>query len=80
MKPITSLMKIYKGYVKNAAHPKGCIVERYIVEESILYYMEYMLDGDKGNHKRTHERFLDEDGECDEEPLDKGKNIYLTNL
>lgn len=73
-------MKIYKGYIKNMAHPEGCIAERYIVEESILYCMEYMPDGDRGGHKRTRQRFLDDDGECDEEPLDKGKFINLTNV
>ena len=72
-------MKTYKGYVKNMAHPEGCIAERYIIEESILYCMEYMPDGDRGSHKRTHQRFLDDDGECDEEPLDKGRNVFLTN-
>ena len=72
-------MKTYKGYVKNMAHPEGCIAEHYVIEESILYCMEYMPDGDRGSHKRTHQRFLDDDGECDEEPLDKGRNVFLTN-
>ncbi|XXG41570.1 hypothetical protein AAC387_Pa01g2009 [Persea americana] len=58
----TGLMKTYKGYVKNMAHPEGCIAERYVIEESILYCMEYMPDGDRGSHKRTHQRFLDDDG------------------
>ncbi|XP_058108119.1 uncharacterized protein LOC131251443 isoform X2 [Magnolia sinica] len=80
MYPFEWLMKIYKGYVKNTAHPEGCIAERYIVEESILYCMEYMPNGERGSHKHTHQRFLDEDRVCDEEPLDNGKNIYLTNI
>ncbi|XXG88810.1 hypothetical protein AAC387_Pa12g0973 [Persea americana] len=79
MYPFERLMKTYKGYVKNMAHPKGCIAEHYVIEESILYCMEYMPDGDRGSHKRTHQRFLDDDGECDEEPLDKGRNVFLTN-
>ncbi|XP_058067493.1 uncharacterized protein LOC131216904 isoform X2 [Magnolia sinica] len=73
-------MKIYKGYVKNTAHPEGCIAERYLVEESILYCVEYMPNGERGSHKHTRQRFLDEDMVCDEEPLENGKNIYLTNI
>ena len=46
----------------------------------MLYCMEYMPDGDRGGRKRTRQRFLDDDGECDEEPLDKGKIINLTNV
>ena len=73
-------MKIYKGYVNNTAHPEGCIAERYIVEGTILYCMEYMPDGDRGGRKRMRQRFLDDDCECNEEILDKGKIINLTNV
>lgn len=28
-------MKTFKGYVRNRAHPEGCIAEAYIAEEAI---------------------------------------------
>ena len=45
-----------------------------------MYCMEYMSNGDRGGYKRTRQRFLDDDSECDEEPLDKGKFINLTSV
>lgn len=80
MKFLNRFIKIYRGYVKNIAHPEGCIAERYIVKETILYCMEYMPYGDRGGRKRMRQRFLDDDGGCDEETLDKGKIINLTNV
>jgi len=35
-------MKILKGYVKNCGQPKGCIVERYIVEEVVDFCIKYL--------------------------------------
>ena len=42
--------------------------------------MEHMPAGERGGHKWTHQRFLDDDGECDEELLDKRKIRCLTNI
>lgn len=74
-------MKTYKGYVRNPAHPEGCIAERYILEESMLYCMEYMPNGSKGSHKRAQYTFMDDGDEVDEMPLDKkGKQYKLGNV
>ena len=35
-------MKILKGYTKNLHHPEAYIVERYIAEEFIEFYSEYI--------------------------------------
>ena len=35
-------MKILKGYTKNLHHPETSIVERYITEEAIEFYSEYI--------------------------------------
>ena len=35
-------MKILKGYTKNLHHPKASIVERYIAEEAIEFFSEYI--------------------------------------
>jgi len=35
-------MKILKGYVKNRSRPEGCIVERYILEETIEFCTNYL--------------------------------------
>ena len=42
MYPIERYMKILKGYVKNPQHPEASIVERYIAEEAIEFYTEYL--------------------------------------
>ena len=39
-------MKVLKGYVRNRNHPKGCIVECYIVEKAIEFYIEYLSNMD----------------------------------
>ena len=35
-------MKVSKGYVKNRNKSEGCIVESYIVKESIKFYSKYL--------------------------------------
>ncbi|KAF9590641.1 hypothetical protein IFM89_035959 [Coptis chinensis] len=59
------MLRSYKKYVKNPAHPEGCIAKRYVIEESIMYCMEHMPNGSKGSHKRGKERYIDDDGEFD---------------
>ena len=75
-------MRTYKQYVKNPTHPEGCIAERYIMEESMAYCMEYMPNGRMGSHKRGRGTFMDDDAECaGEYPIDKrGKVITLGGM
>lgn len=35
-------MRIYKGYIKNRDRIEGCIINRYIIEEFISFYTDYM--------------------------------------
>jgi hypothetical protein len=42
MYPIERYMKILKGYVKNRSRPEGCIVERYIVEEAVEFFTDFL--------------------------------------
>jgi len=42
MYPGERYIKILKGYVKNHYHPEASMIERYIAEESIEFYSEYM--------------------------------------
>ncbi|KAF9613275.1 hypothetical protein IFM89_006774 [Coptis chinensis] len=75
------MMRTFKIYVRNKRFPEGCIVERYLIEESILYYNEYMPKGGSGSHKRARNNFFDEDKGCSSEQLiGKGKVHKLTNL
>ncbi|KAL6350674.1 hypothetical protein AAG906_028127 [Vitis piasezkii] len=46
MYPFERFMKVLKGYVRNRNHPKGCIVECYIVEETIEFCTEYLSNVD----------------------------------
>jgi len=43
MYPIECYMKILKGYLKKQYHSKVSMIERYIVEESILFCSYYMI-------------------------------------
>lgn len=35
-------MNVYESYVKNWARPEGCIIERYIFEETISFCADYI--------------------------------------
>ncbi|KAF1882155.1 hypothetical protein Lal_00038799 [Lupinus albus] len=41
-----SYMTTLKGYAKNRSRPYSCIVERYIVEETLDFCIGYLADGD----------------------------------
>ncbi|KAF9613557.1 hypothetical protein IFM89_008948 [Coptis chinensis] len=58
------MMRTFKTYVKNKRYPEGCIVERYLVEESILYCNEYMPEGGNGSHSHGRKKFMDEEKGC----------------
>ncbi|KAF6150907.1 hypothetical protein GIB67_000073 [Kingdonia uniflora] len=72
-------MRTYKDYVKNPKRIEGCIVNRYVLDEAILYCMEYIPYGRKGTHKRGQPEFMDDDVDK-EQPLDKGHVINLETL
>ncbi|KAM7474177.1 hypothetical protein LguiB_021420 [Lonicera macranthoides] len=61
--PNAKQMKEFKDIPSNKRYIEGSITESYIVAESVRYCMEYMPNSLEGNHKRTHEAFLEEDGE-----------------
>ena len=42
MYPFERFMKVLKRYVRNRNHPKGCIVECYILEEAIEFCTKYL--------------------------------------
>ena len=42
MYPVERYMKNLKGYTKNLHHPKASTVKRYIAEEAIEFYLEYI--------------------------------------
>ncbi|XP_060973667.1 uncharacterized protein LOC133038961 [Cannabis sativa] len=44
MYPFERYMKILKGYVRNRSRPEGCIVESYIVEETIEFCSDYLSE------------------------------------
>ena len=53
-------MKEFKDIPSNKRYVEGSIAESCIVKESIRYCMEYMPNPLDGNHKHTHEAFLEE--------------------
>ncbi|KAF6154560.1 hypothetical protein GIB67_017942 [Kingdonia uniflora] len=72
-------MITYKDYVKNPKRVEGCIANLYVLDEAILYCMEYIPNGRKGTHKRGRPTFMDDDADK-EQPLDKGNVIHLETL
>ncbi|KAF6173189.1 hypothetical protein GIB67_028487 [Kingdonia uniflora] len=72
-------MRTYKDYVKNPKRVEGCIANRYVLDEAILYCMEYIPNGRKGTHKYGRPTFMDDDADK-EKPLDKGNAIHLETL
>ena len=71
-------MKEFKDIPSNKRYIEGSIAESYVVGESVRYCMEYMPNLLDGNHKRTREAFLEENGEfSDEGPLLDGYAVKL---
>lgn len=71
-------MQDFKDIPSNKRYIEGSIAESYVIAESVRYCMEYMPNSLDGNHKRTREAFLDEDGEfSDEGPLLDDKIVML---
>ncbi|XP_074336239.1 uncharacterized protein LOC141673394 [Apium graveolens] len=60
MYPFERYMKPFKGYVRNRAHPEGCIAEAYIAEEAVQWLVNFEeptvgLPGrDKNKEKYRH--------------------------
>ena len=42
MYPFERCMKVFKSYVGSRKHPEGCIVQRYLAEEAIEFFSEYI--------------------------------------
>ena len=42
MYPVERYMKVLEGYTKNQYRPEASIIERYIVEESIDFFSQYI--------------------------------------
>lgn len=58
----------FKGYVNNQARPKGCIFERYLIEEATSLYANYLRDTKEiGNHINHNDE--------DEETISDGKSL-----
>ena len=74
------MMKTYKRYVVNQTYLEGSITECYLMDESMLYAMNYMPDGKNKSHKQGRGTWMDEDGEC-AYPIDKNEKVYyLENM
>ncbi|KAF9594713.1 hypothetical protein IFM89_034696 [Coptis chinensis] len=59
---------------------KGCIQKQYLVEEAMMYQMEYIHDGNLGSHKNGRRVIMNEDIER-AHPMDKkGKQYVLPNI
>ncbi|KAF6148137.1 hypothetical protein GIB67_011912 [Kingdonia uniflora] len=74
------IMRTYKESVRSPRHVEACIMNSYILDEAILYCMEYIPNSRRGSYKQGKPLFMDDDAD-DKQPMDKkGKNITLENL
>ncbi|XXG73359.1 hypothetical protein AAC387_Pa07g2291 [Persea americana] len=77
MYPFERMMKTFKRYVVNHTYPEGCISECFLMDEAMMYAMNYMPNGTKVSHKQARGKWMDDDGLC-AYPIDKrGKVEYL---
>ncbi|KAF6157091.1 hypothetical protein GIB67_041552 [Kingdonia uniflora] len=73
-------MRTYKESVRSPRHVEACIANSYILDEAILYCIEYIPNSRRGSYKQGKPLFMDDDAD-DEQPRDKkGKNITFENL
>ena len=71
-------MKDFKDIPSNKRYVEGSIAESYMVAEAVRHCMEHMPNSLEGNHKRSREAFLNEEGDfTDEGPLLEGKAVML---
>lgn len=68
-------MKTYKRYVMNQTYPEGCITECYLMEESMLYAMNYMPDSIQRSHKQGLRKWKNDSDEY-AYPVDKNGKVY----
>ena len=74
------MMKTFKRYVVNHTYPEGCISKCFLMDEAMMYAMNYMPNGTKGSHKQGWETWLDDDRES-AFPIDEKRKIeYLENV
>jgi len=76
-----SLMKQYKRYTLNKRYVEGSIAESYLVDESVMYCMEYMPNSSVGTHKSSRKDWLEESEDLtDEQPLGTGHVMELNHV
>ena len=68
-------MKTFKRYVVNQTSPEGSIAECFLMEESMLYAMNYMPGGEKKRLKQGRGIWMDEHG-TSAYPVDKKGKVY----
>ncbi|XXG82307.1 hypothetical protein AAC387_Pa10g0287 [Persea americana] len=69
-------IKTYKQYVVNQTYPEGSIYACYLINEAMLYAMNYMPDGTKKSHKQGSLEWMDKEGEV-AYPNDKNGKVYI---
>ena len=71
------MMKTLKQYVVNHIYPEGSILECFLIDEAMMYAMNYMPNGTKGNHKQGRGKQMDDDSLCAYTINKMGKVEYL---
>ncbi|XP_058084589.1 uncharacterized protein LOC131232380 [Magnolia sinica] len=57
MYPFERFMKTFKAYVRNKTRPEGCIAERYIQEETLIYCNQYKGKNNTSLLEKLEKRF-----------------------
>ncbi|TYK28559.1 uncharacterized protein E5676_scaffold629G002060 [Cucumis melo var. makuwa] len=79
MYPFKRYMKTLKGFVRNQSRPEGCIAERYLAEECILFYKNCVQGSTRLDDKQRRNEEFNNDIILEGRPISTGKEITLSD-
>ncbi|KAL0553634.1 hypothetical protein IC582_007534 [Cucumis melo] len=79
MYPFERYMKTLKGFVRNQSRPKGCIAERYLAEECIIFYKNCVQGSTRLDDKQCRNEEFNNDIILEGRPISTGKEITLSD-
>ncbi|TYK05234.1 uncharacterized protein E5676_scaffold108G00430 [Cucumis melo var. makuwa] len=79
MYPFERYMKTLKGFVRNQSRPEGCIAERYLAEECILFYKNCVQGSTRLDDKQRRNEEFNNDIILEGRPISTGKEITLSD-
>lgn len=72
-------MKVLKGYVLNRARPEGCIAERYLADECLMFCSGYVKQAVEIGVRHTRNEDFENETILEGRPISGGKDIRVPN-